>query len=89
MKIKTVETPDGSKRYMFFCPGCKYGHHFTVPPWTFNNDFENPTISPSILTGFDNFKEKRCHSFVNGGKIRFLSDCHHELKNKTVDLPEM
>jgi len=27
-----------------------------------------------------------CHSFIRDGKIQFLSDCLHELKNQTVDL---
>lgn len=28
-----------------------------------------------------------CHSFVEGGRIRFLSDCTHHLAGQTVDLP--
>lgn len=28
-----------------------------------------------------------CHSFVRDGKIQFLGDCTHELKNQTVELP--
>lgn len=27
-----------------------------------------------------------CHSFVTGGKIRYLNDCTHHLKGKTVEL---
>lgn len=27
-----------------------------------------------------------CHSFVTGGKIRFLSDCTHALAGQTVDM---
>ena len=30
----------------------------------------------------------RCHSFVTDGRIKFLDDCTHALKGKTVDLPE-
>ncbi len=29
-----------------------------------------------------------CHSFVTDGRIRFLSDCTHELAGQTVDLPD-
>lgn len=44
---------------------------------TFKNDHpESPT----------RFKCVRCHSFVRGGHIEFLSDCSHELANKTVPL---
>lgn len=32
--------------------------------------------------------EFRCHSFVKEGKIQFLGDCTHDMKNQTVDLPE-
>lgn len=30
----------------------------------------------------------RCHSFVNDGRIQFLSDCTHTLAGQTVDLPD-
>ena len=69
--------------FVFFCPGCNCAHGFNSR-WEWNNDFNSPTISPSILS----IGEKRCHSFVKNGKIQFLNDCEHELKNKTVELPE-
>lgn len=31
---------------------------------------------------------KVCHSFVTDGRIQYLSDCTHSLKNQTVDLPD-
>jgi hypothetical protein len=31
-------------------------------------------------------KDERCHSFVTNGKIRYLNDCTHHLKGKTVQL---
>jgi hypothetical protein len=31
----------------------------------------------------------RCHSFVRGGRIEFLSDCGHALAGRTVPLPEI
>ena len=34
------------------------------------------------------FKCECCHSYVEDGNIRFLSDCTHELAGKTVPLPE-
>lgn len=30
-----------------------------------------------------------CHSFVTDGRIQFLGDCTHALKDQTVDLPDM
>lgn len=38
---------------------------------------ENVTIAP------------RCHSFVRGSRIEFLTDSTHELAGQTVDLPEL
>lgn len=92
------------------CPGCKSLHHiYTKTPtsggakWSFNNDYEKPTISPSLLittgkciAGNENWDDEghsefntRCHSFIKDGKIQFLQDCTHELKGQTVDLPEI
>lgn len=38
----------------FYCPGCKQYHAIPVngsghPMWTFNNNYEKPTFSPSVL----------------------------------------
>jgi hypothetical protein len=35
------------------------------------------------------FKCYRCHTFVRGGRIEFLSDCTHALAGQTVDLPDL
>lgn len=72
--------------FLFKCPGCSYLHKFNAETWQFNGDLENPTLSPSYLTGFDNYTKNRCHSYIKEGKIQFLSDCFHDLKGKTVDL---
>jgi hypothetical protein len=51
---KRGEAGDGRQGFMIFCPGCKCGHVFyTVnpggPTWSFNNNFERPTFTPSLL----------------------------------------
>lgn len=73
---------------MIYCDGCKCCHCFDER-WTFNNDFDKPTFSPSLLVrrnyGEDNEKQI-CHSFVRNGKIQYLGDCTHELAGKTLDL---
>lgn len=59
--------------------------------WTFNGDLEKPTFSPSILVKLertDGGKTKICHSFVELGQIRYLSDCTHHLAGKTIEMPE-
>jgi hypothetical protein len=69
----------------YWCPGCKNNHMVTMPRWTFNGDFEKPTISPSV-----NYYDPatQCHHFVRDGKIEFLSDCFHELKGTVVPMED-
>ncbi len=83
-------------QYWFECPGCKNHHAFTVGPpaegwgdarWTFNGSMDKPTFQPSLLCNKDH-PASRCHSIVTDGKIQFLSDCWHDLKNQTVELPD-
>lgn len=58
-----------------------------TPNWSWNGDVDKPTIKPSILTrGGNEDHPIVCHSFVNDGKIQFLSDSTHELAGQTVDL---
>lgn len=78
-------------RFLFYCPGCKDTHQLQIegePKWKFNGDMEKPTFSPSYVTGTHNFTKDRCHSFIEDGMIRFLSDCDHELAGQTVEIPE-
>lgn len=80
---------------MFRCPGCGWKHTLNINPdtrpcWSFNGDLERPTLSPSINAWREyggNRKTQRCHSFVENGSIRFLSDCTHAFANQTVPLP--
>lgn len=81
--------------HMFYCPGCKMQHGVWVSPnkndlgasWGFNGDFDNPTITPSILAKYKNENgDQVCHSFVTDGKIQFLGDCTHELAGQTVEM---
>ncbi len=75
--------------YVFFCPGCKCDHPFTVGPngWTWNGSMDKPTFNPSLLCNQDTPTD-RCHSFVRDGMIQFLGDCYHELKGQTVEIPD-
>ncbi len=70
------------------CPACHCAHVFD-DRWTFNGDMQKPTFNGSMLVrGYsDNSAEiRRCHSYVRDGKVQFLDDCEHELKNQTVAL---
>jgi|ERR1041384_1755688 hypothetical protein len=84
--------PRGGKLYVFHCPGCGYNHPFEVGApngegWTWNGSLTEPTFAPSLLVNQDR-PHARCHSFVENGKIRFLEDCFHALKNQTVEIPD-
>ncbi|WP_011298542.1 DUF6527 family protein [Cupriavidus necator] len=63
------------------------------PHWGFNGDFENPTLTPSVLQWWGGegteVPKHVCHSFVTNGRIQFLGDCTHALAGQTVDLPAM
>jgi hypothetical protein len=81
--------------YIFFCPGCKFGHSLTtLKPnhngaiWKFNGSFDKPTFTPSLLVN-RNDAFRRCHSYIIEGHIQFLDDCWHEFKGKTIELPDI
>jgi uncharacterized protein DUF6527 len=84
-----------------FCPACGYDHSVGVNgrfvhgsdgklnTWTWNGSLIKPTFSPSLLVNkHEDGGYPRCHSFVTDGYIRYLDDCTHGMKGKTVELPE-
>ncbi len=80
---------DENPAWMFYCPGCDVSHCFDKR-WTFNGDVEKPTFTPSLLIDklTKNDTQARCHSFVTDGQIRYLSDCEHGMKGKTITIPD-
>ncbi len=93
-KKKNVVDQDGDKfgeHIWIWCPGCDAAHALNVmstrgePVWFWNGSLDSPTFTPSLLA----MGEKRCHSYIKDGKIQFLGDCDHDLKGKTVPLPEL
>jgi len=54
--------------------------------WEWNRNVDRPTLTPSILSSGGG---PVCHSFVNDGKIQFLTDCTHEFAGQTLDLLEV
>lgn len=72
--------------WVFWCPGCE-GYHQFDERWTKSGTDELPTFQPSLLVSPDD-PSIRCHLFLQDGKLKFLGDCHHDLKGQTVDLPE-
>lgn len=53
-----------------------------------------PSISEELRRKFETDPDYeglsvKCHSFIRDGYIQFLDDCTHQLKGKTVELPEI
>jgi hypothetical protein len=88
MERRTPSSPE----FAFFCPGCQCGHWFKTdgegPCWSWNGDFDKPTVNPSILMEVRGENPQRCHSYVRDGKIRFLNDCTHDKKGQTMEIPD-
>lgn len=78
----------------FHCPGCNMLHPYRVkgeaqgPKWQWNNNVVAPTFTPSLLVNPSD-PQTRCHLFLTDGKIQFLGDCFHDLKNQTVDMVDI
>lgn len=81
----------------FRCPGCNYVHQMPITgphAWKYNGNDDAPTFDPSIRASIGPWNDKGeslgvCHSHVMNGRIIFLDDCTHPLKNQTVDLPDV
>lgn len=106
------KSEDGSEEakgvVAIYCKGCGCDHIIaTKQPfsngavWGFNNDFNKPTFTPSLLVrtgkyvpGHENFDDEGhdlssiCHSFITDGKIQYLADSTHALAGQTIDLPD-
>jgi len=54
--------------------------------WTWNGSTEAPDLKPSLLTRMGRDGAVVCHSWVNDGKVQFLSDSTHEFAGQTLDL---
>ena len=78
-------------RLYFHCPGCNGTHWVQLKPaspgWEWNGSFDKPTFSPSVHCE-PSLSKYQCHFFVEDGKIRYLMDCHHELRGKTVPMED-
>lgn len=89
---------------VFICPGCEVQHKGSglhmlpvggdvpegKPRWDFNNNFESPTLNPSILTRFNmGGEEFVCHSFLRDGVFEFLSDSTHQYAGQKVAIPDL
>lgn len=83
----------------FVCPGCALdgstGLHLLPvnsttkkPSWTWDGNYEAPTLSPSILSN-GHGQGRRCHSFLTAGVFQFLDDSEHALAGQSVPIPDL
>lgn len=91
--MHTIEWREKPGDYLaHFCPGCNEMHHIPMwgkNPWTFNDDFEAPTLTPSVrhYLHHRDEPERYCHYFIKNGYIEYCTDSCHELAGETLPLP--
>ena len=69
-------------------PVQKNGHFgfFKQPEnWTFNDNFEKPSFSPSLNYAT---QHKRCHLFLKDGNIEYCTDCWHQYAGQKIPLED-
>jgi hypothetical protein len=63
---------DQDNLFIFFCPACNCGHQIDTKIWSFNNDFEKPTIRASVLVKrIRNITDEEHARICNGEKLDF------------------
>jgi hypothetical protein len=70
-------TPSVLMRTGHYVPGHQSGDHCWCSYWNEHPDKKRV------------FECTVCHSFVNEGRIQFLSDCTHALAGQTMELPDV
>ena len=90
--VKKIFNKDDDTKYQlwFLCPACN-AYHAINQEWKFNEDYDKPSIEPSIrVNGSNNNGVFECHTWITKGKVKFFSDCSHEMARKQwIDLPEI
>lgn len=95
MAKKFYIADDDKSRLYFFCPGCECDHMIQIegaksgPVWKFDNNYERPTITPSIRTFDPNTNKTICHFYINGGQIQYLNDCVHRYAGQSVEMKDI
>lgn len=91
--------PVQSWTYAHWCPACQELHDFAVDQpfrnnarWSWDGSVDEPTMSPSMnitIGPFEDGRRQVCHYYLTKGKLIYLNDCTHALKQQTVDLPDI
>lgn len=87
---------DNAPNVAFHCPGCKNAHavpYVNVRPhpqgkpiWFFDENYESPTIEPSLLVFGIDGKTHECHVVITAGVLNYQPDCTHALAGKSVPM---
>ncbi len=75
-------------KFLFYCPGCNCYHWFTVPKWTWNGKYDNPSVSPSIITSPQDPYNK-CHLQIINGELKYFTDSKHYLAGISVSMTDL
>lgn len=90
--IKKIANKENAAEYQlwFFCPACN-DYHAINHSWSFNEDYEKPSIEPSIrVRGHDERGDFECHLWITKGRIKYFPDCSHSMAGQRwIDLPEI
>lgn len=89
--------------YVHWCPACEGVHSYTTEErqtngarWFFDGNVEAPTFTPSMKITWGKMADPKgdwpeggcCHYFVTNGQIKFCDDSTHDMRGKTVPLPD-
>jgi hypothetical protein len=71
---------------MFFCPACNTSHGITLGRngWAWNENEDKPTFNPSLYS----VKVIEMPLLRRDGRIEYLTDSTHDLRGKSVELPD-
>jgi hypothetical protein len=86
-----TETDEGEIFANFWCEGCHVYHRLQLnvafkPSWSFNGNNKKPTFEPALKIKNAETKEVMCHLTIKDGKIKYYSDCKHELAGFMVNM---
>ena len=78
---------ENGEKFQYICPGCGK-RHVVDNRWGFKFDTEGrPTLVGSVKQTGGHYQHPYiCHSFIENGNVRFLNDCTHENKGKTLPM---
>ncbi len=74
--------------WVHMCQGCG-GSHVIPDTWTFDNNFESPTFTPSVRITWGRDFRNCCHYFIKAGNIEYQGDCTHSLAGQTLPLSDL